>query len=59
MFGEGKKRLFNKTDGDEIRYRVYRATLRLVAHHYRLHDGTDELDARRELSTALNLLAAV
>ncbi|EUC49683.1 hypothetical protein COCMIDRAFT_84007 [Bipolaris oryzae ATCC 44560] len=40
-------------------YRIYRATLRLVAHHYRLHDGTDELDARRELSAALNLLAAV
>lgn len=45
--------------GWAARYRTYRATVRLVAHHYRPHDGTDELDARRELSHALNELAAV
>ncbi|EOA89682.1 hypothetical protein ACJQWK_02601 [Exserohilum turcicum] len=50
------------TGGARVRmliYRTYRATVRLVAHHYRPHDGTDELDARRELSHALNELAAV
>ncbi|KAH8724663.1 hypothetical protein GQ44DRAFT_750162 [Phaeosphaeriaceae sp. PMI808] len=40
-----------------LMYKAYRATVRIVAHHYRSHQGTDELDARRSLSFALNDLA--
>lgn len=47
------------TDRIVPRYKTYRATVRIVAHHFRPHDGIDELDARRELSLALNELAAV
>jgi hypothetical protein len=42
-----------------IRYKSYRATVRIVAHHYRPQDGGDEMGARRELSLALNELAAL
>jgi hypothetical protein len=42
-----------------VRYKSYRATVKIVAHHYRPHDGGDEMDARRELSYALNDLAAL
>jgi hypothetical protein len=43
----------------ENRYKTYKATVRIVAHHYRPHAGGDELDARRDLSFALNDLAAM
>jgi hypothetical protein len=39
------------------RYAAYRATVRIVAHHYRPHQDIDEADARRSLSVALNHLA--
>jgi len=40
-----------------FRYTSYRAIVRIVAHHYRPHEGIDELEARRSLSYALNDLA--
>ncbi|KAH7401410.1 kinase-like domain-containing protein [Pyrenochaeta sp. MPI-SDFR-AT-0127] len=40
-------------------YTTYRATVRIVAHHYRTHLNIDELQARHELSYALNDLAAM
>lgn len=39
------------------RYTIYRATVRIVAHHYRTHLDIDELGARRELNYALHDLA--
>ncbi|KAF7565399.1 hypothetical protein PtrM4_048330 [Pyrenophora tritici-repentis] len=51
-----------RTGGANVRllmYKTYRATVRIVAHHYRPHDGIVELDARRDLSEALNGLAAM
>ncbi|KAJ4365866.1 hypothetical protein N0V83_008488 [Neocucurbitaria cava] len=42
-----------------LMYAAYKATLRIVTHHYRPHLGTDENEARRELSIALNALAAM
>ena len=41
------------------RYTTYRAIVSIVTHHYRTHEGVDELDARRQLSYALNELAAM
>ncbi|KAF2018470.1 hypothetical protein BU24DRAFT_344028 [Aaosphaeria arxii CBS 175.79] len=38
-------------------YEIYRATVQIVAHHYRSHLNTDELVARRSLSDALRELA--
>jgi hypothetical protein len=40
-----------------IRYATYRATVQIVAHHYRTCSDVDELEARRSLSVALNDLA--
>jgi aminoglycoside phosphotransferase (APT) family kinase protein len=40
-----------------FRYAAYRATVQIVAHHYRPHLDIDELEARRSLSYALNDLA--
>ncbi|KAL5121065.1 hypothetical protein ACEQ8H_000916 [Pleosporales sp. CAS-2024a] len=59
-FFEGLGERPAKTDGIKARlsmYTAYRATVRIVAHHYRPHQGIDELDARRSLSYALNDLA--
>jgi hypothetical protein len=41
------------------RYAAYRATVRIVARHYRPNQGGDELEARRELAQALNRLAQI
>jgi len=40
-----------------LMYTIYRATIDIVAHHYRPHMGIDELEARHSLSYALNELA--
>ncbi|KAF1839804.1 hypothetical protein BDW02DRAFT_575409 [Decorospora gaudefroyi] len=42
-----------------LMYTTYRATVKIVTRHYRPHSGGDELRARRELSYALNELAAL
>jgi hypothetical protein len=44
---------------DYRRYTIYRATVDIVAHHYRPYLGSDELEARRQLSLALHELAAM
>ncbi|KAF1956491.1 hypothetical protein CC80DRAFT_413075 [Byssothecium circinans] len=41
----------------QLIYTVYRATVQIVAHHYRPHSGIDELQSRRSLTYALNSLA--
>ncbi|KAF2685672.1 hypothetical protein K458DRAFT_387634 [Lentithecium fluviatile CBS 122367] len=43
----------------QLIYTTYRATVQIVAHHYRPHSGIDELEARRSLTHALNNLAAM
>jgi hypothetical protein len=43
----------------ESSYTTYRATVQIVAHHYRPHAGIDELEARRSITYALNKLAAM
>ncbi|KAH7085912.1 hypothetical protein BKA63DRAFT_28748 [Paraphoma chrysanthemicola] len=40
-----------------LMYAAYRATVQIIAHHYRPYQGIDELAARRQLSLALNDLA--
>lgn len=40
-----------------LMYATYRATVQVVAHHYRPHSDIDEMDARRSLANALNELA--
>jgi hypothetical protein len=42
---------------DKNRYAAYRATVRIVGHHYRPQQGGDETEARRELAQALSRLA--
>ncbi|KAF2122427.1 hypothetical protein BDV96DRAFT_608490 [Lophiotrema nucula] len=59
-FFEGFGQCPTRSGGTKARllmYTAYRAVVRIVAHHYRPHSDTDELDARRELTYALNDLA--
>lgn len=42
-----------------LMYTAYRAIISIVTHHYRAHLGINELEARRQLSYALNELAAM
>ncbi|KAH9879957.1 hypothetical protein J1614_001981 [Plenodomus biglobosus] len=61
-FFEGLGECPMKTGGIRARllmYTAYRAITNIVTHHYRTHLGIDELEARRQLSCALNELAAM
>jgi hypothetical protein len=41
------------------RYEAYRAIIRIAAYHYRPQANTDEFEARRSLTCALNGLAQI
>ncbi|KAF2702689.1 hypothetical protein K504DRAFT_393991 [Pleomassaria siparia CBS 279.74] len=61
-FFEGYGQRPAQTAGPQARqlmYAIYRATVQIVAHHFRPHLGVDEDQARRSLNMALNGLAAM